>query len=380
MLNFKEINQLVNQDHDVLDFLNIIYHIALRAYPHLSRFSVVTVRGDSASNYFVRDRLLVSANRELYSQRLSVFNSLNKMISNNSPRVINDLRMTTQNSRTVKLLSYGHRSGFSYPLVYKNKAVAIVFFNSTELNFFDDELIQNDLLLLSTIIHTLMVRQQKLRHFIHISLSIALKMGHDKDPETSAHLTRMECYSVKLAYLLTQNKAFEEAHVIDHEFIRLIECYAAFHDIGKYRIPDKILFSTAKFTAEERRIMESHCAHGLAIIEEVLAYFPDYLKNKREYQFLKHIVYYHHERFDGLGYPTGLKGKNIPLEARITMVADVFDALLSKRQYKDSWTLENTVSYMKKNAGNMFDPYCVDSLVSHLDQFVALHQVHADDA
>jgi len=372
MLNYSKINQMFNEDEDTSIYLDMLYRMAINSYEGLSRISVILIKDDQASNYFVRDKLSADNNGELFTKKVNQDGGIPRMIKSKSERVVNDLSTLKLNPRTLFLLNNGHRSSFSYPLIFKGDAIAMVFFNASECNFFEDVSVQQDMLFLSTVIHSLMVRQFEKKQFISISLGIALNMGHAKDPETKGHLTRMERYSSKLAYLLSEEKG------ITHEFIRRIESYAAFHDIGKYKIPDEVLFSRSIFTVKERDIMNQHCRHGVDIINDVLGHFPANVRHVEEYRFLKNIILYHHEQFSGHGYPEGLKGTEIPMEARIVMVADVFDALLSKRLYKDAWSIDDVVSYMEKNAGTMFDPDCIHALVSNLSEFIEIYEAHAD--
>lgn len=373
MLNYSEINKMYNQDEDTSVHLDYLYNVAINSYHGLSRLSVILIKDDQASNYFVRDKLTVECNDELFMKKINQSGGIPKMVKSKSERVVDNLAELALNPRTLFLLNNGHRSSFSYPLIFKGKAIAMVFFNASELGFFAQESIRKDMLFLSTIIHSLMVRQFEKSQFIDISLSIALNMGHAKDPETKGHLNRMERYSSKLAYLLSDTKD------ISHEFIRRIESYAAFHDIGKYKIPDEILFSSKIFTPEERAVMNQHCQHGVDIINDVLGYFPMNMRYVEEYRFLKNIILHHHEHFDGNGYPMGLKAEAIPLEARIVMVADVFDALLSKRLYKQAWNIEDVVSYMKAHSGTMFDPDCVHALTANLTDFIEIYLTYADE-
>ncbi|GIC75502.1 HD domain-containing phosphohydrolase [Moritella sp. F3] len=373
MLNYSEINKMFNQDEDTAIHLDTLYNVAINNYQGLSRLSVIMIKDNNASNYFVRDRLSATNNDELFTKKMSQVGGIPMMIKSQSERIIDDLSNSNLNPRTLFLLNCGHRSGFSYPLSFKGQVIAIVFFNASEVNFFAKRSIQKDMLFLATVIHSLMVRQFEKKQFIDISLAIALNMGHAKDPETQEHLNRMERYSSKLAYLLTVKKE------IDHEFIRRIETYAAFHDIGKYKIPDEILFSCEIFTPEERKVMNQHCVHGVDIIDDVLSHFPMNMRYVEEYRFLKNIILHHHERFDGNGYPMGLKADAIPLEARIVMVADVFDALLSKRLYKQAWSIDEVVAYMAAHSGTMFDPDCVDALITHLADFIEIYEAHADE-
>jgi len=363
---------MFNQDEDTASHLDMLYNIAINSYQGLSRLSVILIKDDQASNYFVRDRLVTDSNDELFTKKVNQDGGIPKMIKSGAERVVNDLSNLTLNPRTLFLLNNGHRSSFSYPLIFKGDAIAMVFFNASELSFFSKRSVQQDMLFLSTIIHSLMVRQFEKKQFISISLAIALDMGHAKDPETKAHLHRMERYSSKLAYLLSKEKG------VTNEFIRRIESYAAFHDIGKYKIPDDILFSRAIFTPEERKIMNQHCMHGVDIIDDVLGHFPAKVRHVEEYCFLKNIILHHHEHYNGNGYPMGLKGEGIPLEARIVMVADVFDALLSKRLYKQAWSIDDVITYMKDNSGIMFDPDCIHSLISNLPEFIEIYEAYAD--
>ena len=373
MLNYSEINQIFNQDAETSVHLDTLYHVAINNYRGLSRLSVVLIKDDYASNYFVRDRLAADFNDELFVKKVNQEGCIPKIIKSKSERVVDNLANLALNPRTLFLLSKGHRSSFSYPLIFKGKAIGMVFFNASERGFFATRSIQKDMLYLSTVIHSLMVRQFEKKQFIDISLAIALDIGHAKDPETKGHLNRMERYSSKLAYLLSDNKE------INHEFIRRIESYAAFHDIGKYKIPDDILFSRAIYTLEERECMNQHCAHGVDIINDVLGYFPINMRYVEEYRFLKNIILHHHEHFDGNGYPMGLKADAIPLEARIVMVADVFDALLSKRLYKPAWNIDDVIAYMKDNSGTMFDPACIHALISNLPDFIEIYETYADE-
>lgn len=372
MLDYCRLNQIINHDDNASICLDMVYQLAIKTYQGLSRFSIVTIKDNQVSNYFVRDKLTNCPNDELFTKKIDAYDSIANMVKHRGKRVIHDLNNISQNDRTVQLLNNGHRSSFSYPLVFKDQAIGMVFFNASDVGFFVDVNVEQDMLFLAMLIQAVMVRQIEKQQLIKISLSIALNMGHAKDPETKGHLRRMERYSSKLAYLLENDKP------ITHEFIRRIESYAAFHDIGKYKVPDSILFSTKIFTPEERKVMNLHCQHGIDIVDDVLGYFPENLRSHDEYAFLKNIVLHHHERFDGKGYPAGLIGDSIPLESRIIMVADVFDALLSKRLYKDAWSLDDVVGYMQANSGTMFDPDCIRVLIENLPEFIRIYEKYAD--
>lgn len=198
-------------------------------------------------------------------------------------------------------------------------------------------------------------------------------MGHARDPETKEHLTRMGMYSELLARFLSTSLS-----EISHQFIHRIRLYAPFHDIGKYLIPDDILYSDRRFTPEERAVMNNHTIYGEQIIDEVVQLSGTKTVSEGEIQFIKNIVRHHHECFNGKGLPDALRSDSIPLEARIVTLADVFDALLSKRAYKPAWELSEVIEYIKLQKGKMFDPMCVDVLLANLDQFMEIRSKYLD--
>ena len=135
---------------------------------------------------------------------------------------------------------------------------------------------------------------------------------------------------------------------------------APLHDIGKIAVPDAILNKPGKLTKEEFDLMKTHTTAGGKIISSIIEMVPDshYLDEA------KNLATYHHERWDGAGYPTGLAGENIPLSARIMAVADVFDALVSKRSYKEGFPYDKALNIIKEERGTHFDPKLVDAFLA----------------
>jgi two-component system response regulator RpfG len=168
------------------------------------------------------------------------------------------------------------------------------------------------------------------------------KAGEYRDEETGNHVLRMAKYS----YIIAKNIGLPE------DECRVIEVSATMHDIGKIGIPDSILRKPGKLTDEEFRSMKRHADIG----HEILKDSPSkYLQTGAV------IALGHHEKFDGSGYPSGLRGDDIPLPARIVAVADVFDALTSRRPYKDSWSVKDAFDYLNAEKGAHFDPDCIEA-------------------
>lgn len=165
-----------------------------------------------------------------------------------------------------------------------------------------------------------------------------------RDQETGEHIKRMAQFSRLIAEEL--GLSVEEQDLILNA--------APMHDIGKVGTPDHILLKQGKLDADEMAIMRDHASIGHAILKT---------SQVRMLQLAAEIAYTHHERFDGTGYPVGLKGEEIPIAGRIVAVADVFDALTSARPYKKAWPIENAKQYLIENRGTHFDPRCVDALL-----------------
>lgn len=145
--------------------------------------------------------------------------------------------------------------------------------------------------------------------------------------------------------------------------IELISAAAPLHDIGKLGIPDEILFKPEKLTQEEFDAMQNHTAIGYSMLSHSER---DMLKAAAV------IAHQHHEKWDGSGYPWGLKGEDIHIYGRIVGLSDVFDALMSERPYKQAWSMDETITWIQKESGRHFDPELVDILVKYQDEFIEI--------
>jgi putative two-component system response regulator len=180
-----------------------------------------------------------------------------------------------------------------------------------------------------------------------------------RDPETGAHIQRMAHYSRLIAAELGMSDEEQE----------FILSAAPMHDIGKVGTPDHILLKPGKLDAEELAVMRQHALIGYNILKQSQA---------RMLQLAAVIAHSHHERFDGSGYPNGLKGEDIPLVGRIVAVADVFDALTSVRPYKKAWSLHDAQQYLHDNSGSHFDPSCVAALMRRWDDVLQIRERFCD--
>jgi putative two-component system response regulator len=186
-----------------------------------------------------------------------------------------------------------------------------------------------------------------------VAIFALAKLAESRDPETGAHLERVQCFCKALAKQLQLMGAY--ADQIDAEFLSLLYSTSPLHDIGKVGIPDGILLKPGRLSDHEYELMKMHTTIGAETLDAALQRFPDtpFLVMARQ------IAATHHERFDGTGYPNRLKGDQIPLAGRIVAVADVFDALSSKRVYKEAFCHDVAKGLILKESGTHFDPAVV---------------------
>ena len=196
-------------------------------------------------------------------------------------------------------------------------------------------------------------------------------LAESRDPETGYHLDRIRFYTKILAEKLYENNTIEE---VNKTFIEDIFLTSPLHDIGKIGIPDFILLKPGRLDEKEFDIMKSHCEIGYNALNSALKKYPkaDYLKMCAD------IALYHHEKVDGSGYPKKIKLDQIPLSARITALADVYDALVCKRVYKDALTHSVAKSIILDGAGTHFDPTLVKTFLESEDAFIEIHNKYKE--
>ncbi|MFC1759269.1 HD domain-containing phosphohydrolase [Planctomycetota bacterium] len=198
------------------------------------------------------------------------------------------------------------------------------------------------------------------------------KLAESRDQETGAHLERVRSFCRILGLQLQQTGRFRDE--IDDNFVRLLYETSPLHDIGKVAIPDNVLLKPGRLTEDEFDIMKSHTTRGAETIQSLLTEFPD-----TEFLQVAHdIILSHHEKYDGSGYPNGIVGQDIPLCGRTLAVADAYDALTSKRVYKDAFSHMEARTIIVNGSGKHFDPAIVDAFVEVEDEFTDIRQRYSD--
>jgi HD-GYP domain-containing protein (c-di-GMP phosphodiesterase class II) len=240
----------------------------------------------------------------------------------------------------------------------------------TAINF----ILLNFVLLIANVIFfqgfkTLISRSIETRNASIIGLA---KLAEYRDSETGSHLKRMQHYTILLARELSHVAEYQ-THVTD-EYMKDLYVSSILHDIGKVGIPDSILLKPGPLTGQEYGIIKQHSNIGGGVIVELEAQ----VNGRSFYTLGKEIALYHHERWDGSGYPEGLRGKSIPLSARITALADVYDAMTSKRSYKNAVSHEEAVAVIAEGRGSQFDPDVVDAFMRIASRFGEIGDILAD--
>jgi len=216
-------------------------------------------------------------------------------------------------------------------------------------------------------------RQKLLRTRDAVIFGLA-KLADSRDPETGDHLERISVYSTMLASALRSHPRY--ARQVTPAFVRLITISSALHDIGKVGIEDRILLKPGPLSDDERARIQEHAVMGGECLREI----EQRLGSSNFLQMAREIAFAHHERWDGAGYPRGLKGEAIPLAARIVSIVDVYDALSSRRVYKSTRKHEDCVAIIRRSAGTQFDPELVAVWLSLESKFRDIAQRYANVA
>ncbi len=205
-----------------------------------------------------------------------------------------------------------------------------------------------------------------------VTIFAMAKLAESRDPETGEHLERIQEYCAAITDVLAKEQKPE--YQIPPGFRKTIYLASSLHDIGKLGVPDSVLLKPGRLTNREFEIMKTHTIVGANALNASINKYPDvdFLVMARD------IAQSHHERFDGTGYPDALAGQNIPLPSRIVALADVYDALISKRVYKNAFRHDVARQIIVEESETHFDPEIVAAFLCCEDRFIEIEQKHAD--
>ncbi len=304
----------------------------------------------------------------LYERPLSEVPSLSELASRRESRVIHDFTQLPlpHGEHTVWLLARGYRSSYTVPLYQAGTLLGFLFFDSRKPGAFDGRL-PDDLQIYVQLCRLSVLNVFNLSHAVEGMVKVARGLAHLRDIETGRHLDRMSSYVRLIAQRVARH------YRLDDEFIEHLYLFSPLHDIGKVGIPDSILLKPGRLNDSERRLMQGHVELGVKLINEVMQEAG--LATTPYLAILRNIVGCHHELLDGSGYPRGLRGDEIPLEARIVSIADVFDALTAERPYKKPWTNEEALAELARMSDRgQLDPHCVSAFASCIGEVSAIQK------
>ena len=294
-----------------------------------------------------------------YQARLDDVPSLKTILDKGLPRVINNL-VTFENSESEhakRIGRQGYAASYTLPMFSDGDFLGFMFFNANETDVFTEQVL-HQIDLYAHLISLMVINQISSINTLNAAVKTTGQLTHIRDPETGSHLDRMSRYSRLIA------SALADKYGLDDDYIEHIFMFSPLHDVGKLGIPDNILLKPGLLTDSEKNIMKTHSKKGRVIIDELLENFA--LENIQFVDILRNIVEFHHEAINGEGYPSGMIADDIPLEARIVAVADVFDALTSARSYKEAWSNDKAILMLKKMAGETLDQDCVNALINNM--------------
>jgi len=307
-----------------------------------------------------------------YQSVLEKAPSLKSIFKRGKPRVVNDLHEFEkgEHEHTQKIKHQGYVASYTMPIYNEGMFIGFLFFNSDKKDVFNESVLRQ-LDLYGHMISLLIINELTSVQTLSAAIKTTGNLSHLRDPETGSHLDRMSRYSRIIANALADKYELNDSY-IEHIFM-----FAPLHDIGKIVIPDNILLKPGPLNEDERSIMQTHVTKGRKMIDDILENFG--LVNFEHVDVLRNIAEFHHEAMDGTGYPMGIKGDEIPLEARIIAVADVFDALTSVRSYKEAWSNEKAIETLRELAGESLDKDCVYALVQNIDQVKKIQKQFLED-
>lgn len=307
-----------------------------------------------------------------YEAPLSAAPSLHAIIEQRRPRLVQDLNIFSQGTHehTKRVAAKGYKSSYTMPLYQSGAFIGFLFFNSLQEHPFEPKTLRQ-IDIYGHLIALMVINELAAIRTLLAAVRAARNMTHYRDLETGSHIDRTAHYARLIARQLAPSYGITDEQ-IEHIFL-----FSPMHDVGKIGIPDNILRKPSKLNAAEFDIMKTHPAKGREIIDSVLENFG--LGAFGHTNILRNIAEYHHEAVDGSGYPNGLKGDEIPIEARISAVADVFDALTSRRSYKAPWSNEDAYVMLQQMSNSKLDRDCVEALINNADKVLEIQQRFLDN-
>lgn len=346
--------------------LQHLYRVLREQYAGIERFSLALYDADSdyLSTFaaFGED----SSPLEGYSACLGNIDSLANLVRDHQIRVVSDMRSFRSeeiSAHSEALLAQGFRSSFSMPLNYEGRFLGVLFLNSRSMEYFSESMVAY-CSLWGHLVGQMLVREQETIGRMQALASWAMDVNGLHSAESEDHMRRMGAYARLIA------RGVQKKFKLADAWVEYLTLFAPLHDIGKVSVPSNILHKPGSLSEDEFDQMRQHVLTGRALVDRAIEQFS--LEQLEYIGMLRNIVQYHHEKLDGSGY-LGLAGSaEIPLEARIVAVADITDALLNHRCYKEAWEIDRVCHELQQMSGLQLDPDCVQVILDNPADVVAI--------
>jgi len=336
--------------------LTSLHRQIIRVVPEVDQLACVLYDADTDLLKTYVDSSRAGDPLQGYEFPLSASRSLSALAATRRTRVLDDIPAQAAGGsvHATRIVEAGFRSSYTVPLFDGDLLQGFLFMDSRRPGVFTESNVEQ-LSVFVNLVRMLIYHELTAIRALVGSVRIAREFARLHDADSTGHLERMARYARLIARQLASR------HGRNDEFVEQVFLFAPLHDIGKLGIPDGILHKPKPLTTEERAVMATHVELGSELVEKLVGHFR--LERLGGIQVLRNIVAGHHELLDGSGYPGGLRGEAIPLEARIVTVADIFDALSSQRDYKQAWSTAAALQHLETMAATgKVDPECVAAL------------------
>ncbi len=359
--------------NEVLDFI----FKSFSSYIPYNHIGVAIVKNNGKileASHGISDGSVTGLPEALINKRYEIKgSSLEKIFNTGEARIINDLKEYSEKNPpkeyTKVILEAGIRSSITLPLNVNNRNIGVIFFSSKDKSVYT----QDHCKFLKVLANSIAITFEKnifVDDLLYSGLLALAKLAEARDEDTADHLERMKKYARLITELLYADSNYRKE--ISPEYINDIERFSPMHDIGKVGIRDAILLKPGKLTSEEFEEMKMHARFGAEVLKTAENNIEK--NGKSLFKLGIEIAEGHHEKWDGSGYPNGKAGVEIPLSARIVAVADVFDALSSRRPYKEPFPFDTSFGMIIEGGGKHFDPEIVRVFEQNKDKIFELYK------
>ncbi len=372
LFDYQDSLAVLNEDSSLHDKLTSLHEVITVTFEFIDRIAIAVYEHETD----ILKTFVASCHGENtlrhYQAKLKDAPSLLEILQKGRPRVVNNLEIFSAglSEHTLRIAEMRFAASYSMPIYQHGSFFGFVFFNSKQADVFEEKVL-HQMDLFGHMISLMVMNELSVAYTMTAALKTTSEMMHHRDPETGTHIDRMSRYARLIATELADN------YQLNDEYIEKIFLFSPLHDIGKVGIPDSILLKAGCLTEKEYEVMKTHTVLGREMVDRLLQNFG--FNGFQHADVLRNIAEFHHEAVNGSGYPHGLTGDEIPLEAKIVAVADIFDALTSQRPYKKAWTNEKAFATLEKLVGSKLDRDCVRALMDNEAEILLIQEQYKED-